>query len=96
MATNGNHSGGLSGEQLKTLSTVLAIIVIFVTVASGYGALSQRLEDACARLEKVEARVEAFQISDTETKVQLSRIETDLAYIRTWIDKQSTAPAVGH
>jgi len=87
--TNSAHPvDSISGNTLKNIGTIVTILALLASMALGYGRLQQRLDDACARLEKVEAKVEAFQLSDTETKVQLSRIETDLAYIRAWIEKQ--------
>jgi len=86
--TTATRNSNINGDILKTIATLLGILVILFGMASGYGTLQQRLDDACARLEKVEAKVEGFQVSDTETKVQLGRIETDLAYIRTWIERQ--------
>ena len=82
------NSGGISGESLKTLATVVSLIVVLIAAAIGYGSLQQRLDDACMRIEKLETKVEAVQAADTQTKVQLGRIETDLAYIRAWIEKQ--------
>ena len=89
MATTTTHSnGGSSGDQLKTLVTIVTLITVLGGVAAGYGSLQQRLDDAHGRIGKLETRIEAIQAADTQTKVQLGRIETDLAYIRAWIEKQ--------
>ena len=99
MAPTGNHSGGISGEQLKTIATIVALIAMLIGAAIGYGSLQQRLDDACMRVEKLEMKVELIQASNVQTQVDLATIKVDLAtvkadlvYIRDLLDRRQTPP----
>ena len=98
--TTAMHSnGGVSADTLKTLATILTIVAVLIGVAAGYGQLRQRLDDACARVEKLENKVELIQGSNIQTQVDLATIKVDLAtvkadlvYIRDLLDRRQTPP----
>ena len=98
--TTATHSnGGISGDQLKTLATIVTLIAVLVGAAIGYGNVEQRLDDACMRVEKLENKVELIQVSNIQTQVDLATIKVDLAtvkadlvYIRDLLERRQTAP----
>jgi len=98
--TAARSNGGIGGgDALKAAATILTIAAMLIGIAAGYGQLQQRLDDACARIEKLEDRVELIQVSNTQTQVDLATIRTDLAtvktdltYIRDLLERRQAAP----
>jgi hypothetical protein len=80
----------------KELSYWIGIIVLLVAFAASYGQLSQQVSDLCDRMvtqnlkiERLEQQLVDVNRDNTQVQIALARIEADLVYIRTWIERQT-------
>ena len=93
--TDAAHEDGRFRLTVKELSFFLTIVILVIGFATAWGTLNERVDNLCTeineqavRIEKLELLLRDYNEDATDTAIRLARIETDLAYIRAWLEKQ--------
>jgi hypothetical protein len=80
---------------IKTLSLIITLVITIVGVGIAWGTMNERvvgidrhIDDHGVLILQLQDVVSDYQASEMDSKVRLTRIETDLAYIRAWIERQ--------
>ena len=63
------------------------IILVLVSLAVTWGALTTRMTELEQQVDKNETHLDAVDSTFMEIKISLMKIQTDLGYIRTELDK---------
>jgi uncharacterized coiled-coil protein SlyX len=95
---NRNHNNNSKIDYLKVATLALSLLTMAVSIGLLWGTMEQRvsgIEDRIDRqqqeIQELKVVVNDFDVSLTQIKVQLAGIETDLTYVRTWIERQEEA-----
>lgn len=64
------------------------LLLVVVPIAVAWGKERQRISDLCDKISSLQAKIDANTIDRLALEARLSRIETDLAFIRAILEKK--------
>lgn len=64
------------------------LLLVVVPIAVAWGKERQRVSDLCDKISSLQAKIDANTIDRLALEARLSRIETDLAFIRAILEKK--------